>query len=55
MGRRRDMSRENDYKKNGVFYSLFLEAKRKYCSPIEKFGIAHEHKIFKGCNDIKKF
>ena len=45
---------ENDYKRGGIFYGLFLAPKIKYCLTIDEFGINQEHKTFKGFNDSKR-
>ena len=42
------------YKTGGLFYSLFLAPKTKYCLPIDDYGIIQEHKTFKGFNDSKR-
>ena len=39
---------KNDYKDGGIFYSLFLAPKIKYCLTINKYGVIDEHKTFKG-------
>ena len=33
---------KKDHKSGGVFYSLFLVPKTKYCLTIDKFGIVQE-------------
>ena len=43
---------KNDYGDGGIFYSLFLAPKVKYCLTINEFGIIEEHKTFKGFSDI---
>ena len=45
---------KNDYKKSGVFYSLFLAPKIKCYLTIDKFGIVQDYKTFKGFNDTKR-
>ena len=43
---------KNDYKDGGKFYGLFLAAKIKYCLTINKYGVIHEHKTFKGFTNV---
>ena len=43
---------KNDYGDGGIFYSLFLAPKVKYCLTINEYGIVEEHKTFKGFSDI---
>ena len=45
---------KNDYKTGGIFYSLFLAPKIKYCLTIDDYCIIQEHKTFKGFNDSKR-
>ena len=45
---------KNDYKTGGIFYGLFLAAKRKYCLTIDDYGVIQEHKTFEGFNDSKR-
>ena len=51
MGKNR-LQGKNDYKDGGIWYALFLAPKIKYCLTINKFGVIHEHKTFKGFNDV---
>ena len=43
---------KNDYKDGGIFYSLFLAPKIKYCLTINKYGVIDEHKTFKGFTNV---
>ena len=43
---------KNDYKDGGNFYGLFLAPKIKYCLTINKYGVIHEHKTFKGFSNV---
>ena len=45
---------KNNYKTGGTFYGLFLAPKRKYCLPIDDYGIIQEHKTFKVFKDSKR-
>ena len=45
---------KNDYKTGGIFYSLFLAPKRKYCLTIDDYGIIQEHETFRGFNDRER-
>ena len=45
---------KNDYGDGGIFYSLFLAPKVKYCLTINEFGIIEEHKTFKGFGDVNR-
>ena len=45
---------QNDYKKSGIFYGLFLAPKTNYCLTKEKHGIVQEHKTFKSFNDSER-
>ena len=45
---------KNDYKTGGIFYSLFLAPKIKYCLSINDLGIIEQHMTFKGFNDSKR-
>ena len=45
---------KNDYKTGGIFYSLFLAPKIKYCLTIDDYGIIQEHKTFEEFNDSKR-
>ena len=45
---------KNDYKTGGIFYSLFLTPKIKYCLTIDDYGVIKEHKTFKGFCDSKR-
>ena len=45
---------KNDYESGGIFYSLYLAPKIKYCLTIDEYGIIKEHKTFKGFNDSKR-
>ena len=45
---------KNDYETGGIFYSLYLASKIKYCLTIDEYGIIKEHKTFKGFNDSKR-
>ena len=45
---------KNDYEDGGIFYSLFLAPKVKYCLTINEFGIIEEHKTFKGFGDVNR-
>ena len=38
---------ENDYKKGGIWYGLFLAPKTKYCVTLNNNGVIDEHKPFK--------
>ena len=42
---------KKNYKDGGVFYGI-LPPKIKYCSKINKHGVIHEHKTFKGLTNI---
>ena len=37
---------KNDYGNGGIFYSLFLAPKVKYCLTINEYGIIEEHKTY---------
>ena len=43
---------ENDYKDGGIWYSLFLAPKIKFCLTINKFGVLEEHKTCKGFTNV---
>ena len=43
---------KSDYGDGGIFYSLFLAPKKKYCLTINKFGIIDEKKCFKGFTNV---
>ena len=44
---------KNDYKDGGIFYGLFLAAKKiKYYLTINKYGVIDEHKTFKGFTNV---
>ena len=43
---------ENDYKRGGIWFGLFLAPRIKYCPTINKFGIIDEHKTFKGFRNV---
>ena len=45
---------KNDFKTGGIFYSLFLAPKIKYCLTMDIYGIIQEHRTFKGFNDNKR-
>ena len=45
---------KNDYKTGGIFYSLYLAPKIKYCLTIDDYGVIQEHKTFKCFNDSKR-
>ena len=45
---------KNDYETGGIFYSLYLAPKIKYCLTKDEYGIIKEHKTFKGFNDSKR-
>ena len=45
---------KNDYKTGGVFYSLLLAPKRKFCLTINEFGIIQQNMTFKGFIDNKR-
>ena len=45
---------KNDYGDGGIFYSLFLAPKMKYCLTINEFGIIQEHRTFKGFGDVNR-
>ena len=38
----------------GIFYSLFLAPKIKFCLTIDNYRFIQEHKTFKGFNDSKR-
>ena len=43
---------KNDYKDEGVFFSLFLAPKTKYSLTINKYIVIDEHKTFKGFTNV---
>ena len=45
---------KNDYETGGIFYSLFLAPKRKFCLIIDEFGFGQQHMTFKGFKDSKR-
>ena len=46
---------KNDYGDDKfIFYGLFLAAKIKFVSTIDKYGIIHAHKTFKGYTESKR-
>ena len=45
---------KNDYGDGGIFYSLFLAPKVKYCLTINEYGLVEEHKTFKGFGDVNR-
>ena len=45
---------KNDYKSGGIFYSLFLALRIKYCLSINEFGIIEERKSFIKFNYSKR-
>ena len=45
---------KNDFNKGGIFYSLFLTPKVKYCLTINEYGIVEERKTFKGFGDVNR-
>ena len=45
---------KNDYETGGIFYSLFLAPKSKYCLTVDDYAIIQDHKTFKGFNDSKR-
>ena len=44
----------NDYGTGGIFYTLSLAPKIKYCLTINEFGISQQRMTFKGFNDSKR-
>ena len=45
---------KNDYKDGGVWYTLFLAPKLKYCLTINKYGVIDEDKTFKGFTNVSQ-
>ena len=45
---------KNYFKSGGIFYSLFLAPKIKYCLTIDEYEIIKKHKTFKGFNDSNR-
>ena len=45
---------KNDYKTGGIFYSLILAPKLKYCLTIDEIGIIQQHMTSIGFNDSKR-
>ena len=43
---------KNYYKDGGIFCGLFLAPKQKFCLTINKYGVIHEHKTFKGFTNV---
>ena len=43
---------KSDYGDGGIFSSLFLAPKIKYCLTINKYGVTDEHKTFKGFSNV---
>ena len=43
---------KNDYKDEGVFFTLLLAPKTKYCLTIIKTIVIDEHKAFKGFTNV---
>ena len=45
---------KNDHNKGGIWCSLFLASKIKYCILIDDYGIISEHKTFTGYSDVNR-
>ena len=51
VGKNRVQSK-NDYKEGGICYGLFRAPKIENCLTINKIGLIHEHKTFKGFTNV---